>query len=335
MSKDGMYVSDALNDSLGLMAQGGTVEECLARYSDIADELAPLLHLARQTQGVAEAMAPSPDAQRAGLGRITDEWNAMQARSSRQQRAPWRLLRRSWMLAVVAALVLVFGGWTTAAAAQDTVPGDTLYPVKQTQERVLLLVVFTHGGKADLHARLAEARAVEATKLAAQGSDPVAVDEVTDRMQEHMNECVSLMGGELSGERSSDGGVVSVVGPGGRQYSLSPNTSVSGEISIGGREYVVSRDTSEYRALGRSYWAERETRRLRPPRGEWSDRRAAMKEQFYQHFLQFQQGRGELSPEFRSAHRDRIEAAFQRSERLMLEALLMMQALEDAHHPPE
>ena len=333
MNPNGMHIDDALHDSLELLAQGKSIDECLDRHSAHADELAPLLLLAMQAQGVAETMAPSPDAHRAGLGRITDEWVAMQARSRRQ--GPWRVLRRSWVLAVVAALVLVFGGWTTAAAAQDSVPGDTLYPVKQTHERVLLLVVFSHGGKADLHARLAEARAVEATKLAAQGSDAIAVDEVTDRMQDHMNECVSLMGGELSGERSNDGGVVSVVGPGGRQYSLSRHTSVSGEISIGGREYVVSRDTSEYRARGRSYWAERETRRLRPPRGEWSDRRAAMKEQFYQHFLQFQQGRGDLSPEFRSPQRDRIEAAFQRSERLMLEALLMMQALEDAHHPPE
>ncbi|MCY4625535.1 MAG: DUF5667 domain-containing protein [Chloroflexi bacterium] len=333
MSTSGMHIDDALNDSLDMMAQGMTIEECLERYPALSDELAPLLRLAMETQGAAETMAPSPEARRTGLGRITDEWAAMQARRSR--RGPWRLLRRSWALAAVAALVLAFGGWTTTAAAQDSVPGDTLYPVKQTHERVLLLVVFTHGGKADLHARLAEARAVEATKLAAQGSDPVAVDQVTRKMQEHMSECVSLMGGELPAYAFSDTGMVRVVGPGGREYSLSRNTSVSGEVSIGGRKYVVTRDASEFSVGGRSYWAERETRRLRPPRGEWSSRRAAMKEQFYQHFLQFQQGRGELSTEFRSPRHARIEAAFQRSEQLMLEALLMMQALEDAHHPPE
>ena len=170
MSTSGMHISDALTDCLDLLSLGRTVEECLERYPDLSDELGPLLRLSIQTQMAAETVVPSPEAQRAGLGRITDAWTAMQDR--RRHRSPWRVLRRTWVLAAVAALVLAFGGWTTAAAAQDSIPGDTLYPVKEAQERVLLLVVFTDGGKADLHARLAEARTVEATQLAAQGSGP-------------------------------------------------------------------------------------------------------------------------------------------------------------------
>lgn len=333
MSTDGMRIEEALDNSLALMAQGVSIDECLERHPDLAGELTPLLHLAMRTQNVAETMAPSPEAQRAGLGRITDEWNAMQSRS--RNKGPWRVLRRSWVLAAVAALVLAFGGWTTASAAQDSVPGDTLYPVKQTQERVLLLVVFTDGGRADLHARLAHERAVEATRLAAKGSDPLAVDEATQKMQDHMNECVSLMGGKLSGPSNNTSGVVRVVGPGGREYSLSRTTSVSGQISIRSIGPGLSRSDGEVSIGGRPFWTDPETGRLRPSRGEWSNRRAAMRERFYQQFLQFREGRGELSGDFQAAHRERVEAAFQRSETLLLEALLMMQALEDAHHPPE
>ena len=333
MSTSGMRISDALNDCLDLLSQGRTVEECLERYPDLSDELAPLLGLSIRTQMAAETVAASPEAQRAGLGRITDAWTVMQER--RHRRSPWWLLKRSWVLAAVAGLVLAFGGWTTAAAAQDSIPGDTLYPVKEAQERVLLLVVFTDGGRADLHARLAEARSVEATKLAAQGSGPVAVDKATLEMEEHMNECVSLMGGTLSGQSFSEGDMVRVVGPGGKLYSLSPTTSVSGEISIEGKRYRVSRSAGVISVGDGQFRTEPESGRMPPQRGEWSNRRVAMQERFYQQFLQFQQVRGELPGAFFSPRRARIEAAFQHSEHLLLEALLMMQALEDAHHPPE
>ena len=63
---------DALNTCLELLAQGSTVEACLARYPELAAELEPMLHLAMQTQRLGETIQPSPDAQRIGLGRITD-----------------------------------------------------------------------------------------------------------------------------------------------------------------------------------------------------------------------------------------------------------------------
>ena len=137
MNMSDANVNDVLNHCLELLDQGLTVEECLRRYPAFSEELAPLLQLAMQTQTAAETIGPSPEAQRAGLGRITDAWTAMQERQRRRERGPWRLLRRSWVLAAVAAMVLAFGGWTTAAAAQDSVPGEMLYPVKEARERVL------------------------------------------------------------------------------------------------------------------------------------------------------------------------------------------------------
>ena len=233
------------------------------------------------------------------------------------------------MLAAAAVLILAFGGWTTAAAAQDSVPGEVLYPIKQTQERVLLLVIVTNSGKADLHARLAEARAIEATKLAAKGSDPAMVDRTTERLEEHVRECVSRMGGELSSGRARSAGVVQVVGPRGKQYSLSHDTSVSGEISIDGRAFRFSS------VSGRPLWGDPESGH----RGHWrsggSLRRSEMQERFLEQVIQFRQMRPELPVAFGSPQRARIEAAFERSEGLMLEAFLMLQALEEAHNPPE
>ena len=338
MSTDGMRVPDALHECLEMASRGFSVEECLERYPDIAEELAPLLQIAMRTEGAADTIVPSPEGQREGLGRITDAWAAMEARRRRSQRGPWRLLRRSWALAAVAALVLIFGGWTTTAAAQDSVPGEALYPVKQTHERVLLLVVVTRSGKADLHARLAETRTEEAAKLAAQGGDPAEVDRATQRMQEHMMEAVSLMGGELSGVTTHSEGIVTIVGPGGRRYTLSRETSVRGDISIGGRAFSFSDQggPGELSVGGRAFRTDPETGRLRPlfP-SAGSEQRSAMQDRCYSQFKQLRELRGDLPSDFHPNHRARVEASFQRSEQFLLQTLLMMQALEDAHHPPE
>ena len=335
MSTDDARMADALHECLEMTARGWSMEECLDRYPDLAEELAPLLQLAVQTRGAVEAVAPSPEARREGLGRIADAWTAMEARRLRGRRGPGRLLRRSWALAAVAVLALVFGGWTTTAAAQDAVPGEALYPVKQTHERVLLLVVVTRSGKADLHARLAEARTEEATRLAAQGSDPAEVDRATQRMQEHMMEAVSLMGGELSGVTTHTEGVVRVVGPGGRHYTLSRETSVRGEITVGGRAFSLSGVPGEGGFRGRPVWADRETGPRRAFRSAGSVQRSEMQDRCFQQFQRFRAMRGELPGDFQPLHRARVDAAFQRSEQFLLQTLLMMQALEDAHHPPE
>ncbi|MDE2802743.1 MAG: DUF5667 domain-containing protein [Chloroflexota bacterium] len=337
MSTSDMRVTEALNDCLELIESGSTLEECLERYPEISDELAPLLSMALETQETAGSVHPSPEAQRAGLGAITEAWAAMEERRRRRERGPWRLLRRSWVLAVVGLLVLLFGGWTTATVAQDSVPGDTLYPVKQTQERVLLLVVVTRSGKADLHARLAETRTEEATKLAAQGSDPAEVDRATRLMQEHMMEAVSLMGGEMTGVTTHTEGVVTIVGPGGRHYTLSRETSVRGDISIGGRAFNFSDkgNVGEVSIGGRPFWTDPETGQRRPFRNAGSERRSEMQDRCFSQFRQLRQIRGDLPSDFHPSHRARVEAALQRSEWFLLQTLLMMQALEDAHHPPE
>lgn len=319
MSTSGMHIQDALNECLELLAQGRTIEECLARYSALADELAPLLHLAARTQSAVEAVAPSPEAQRAGLGRITDAWTAMEERRLRRQRGPWRLLRRSWVLAAAAALILAFGGWTTAAAARDSVPGEVLYPVKQTQERVLLLVVFSDSRKADLHASFAEARAEECAKLASRGGDIDTLNRTAERIEVHTRSAVSLMGGELSGPAVVSTEIVRVVGPGGKEYSLSRDVKVQGEISVHGRQF----------------WTDPETGRRRPWHDEASKRRFLMQKRFRDQFTHMRELREGLPLELHPEHRRHFSASFERAEVLLQEAFLLMRALEDAHHPPE
>lgn len=309
-------VNEALADCLGRLDWGETIEECLDRYPAIAEKLTPLLGMATQAQAVAAAIVPSPEAQRAGLGRITDAWAAQEAR---RRRGRWGALRRSWALAAIAALAVVFGGWTTAAAAQDSVPGDALYPVKQTQERVMLVMVLTRSGKADLHVQLAEARAMETAKLTSRGGDPVAVDETTTRLNEHMSRAVALMGGRLSTDPAGPSGGVRLRGPWRGQHGPPPGGDFSRPLS-------VEELPPQFRP---------DSRFVRPWHGSESKQRAAMQERFYQQFLRFQDMRRELSGEMRAPHGARMEEAITRSENLLLEAFLLMRELEDVQNPPE
>ncbi len=74
-------------------------------------------------------------------------------------------------LAVLALIVIVVFGQvgTVAAATQDSLPGDTLYPVKLVVENLQLAVTFDPVNKAELHLGFAEVRVRELTALAAKG----------------------------------------------------------------------------------------------------------------------------------------------------------------------
>lgn len=67
-------------------------------------------------------------------------------------------------------LVVALLGGGTAAAAENTRPGDLLYPVKVgVNEKMKAVLAFTDEARADAEARFAEKRIVEASELAAEG----------------------------------------------------------------------------------------------------------------------------------------------------------------------
>lgn len=78
------------------------------------------------------------------------------------------LTRHPMMAAIALILTLVCGG--TAYAAEGSLPGDTLYPVKvSVNENVRTALALSTEDKADWEARLTERRLEEAAKLAARG----------------------------------------------------------------------------------------------------------------------------------------------------------------------
>ncbi len=285
---------DVLNTCLALLAQGSTIEACLERFPDAATELEPMLRIAAQTQHVGEAIETPAEAQRVGLGRITDAWAAKQAKHSNRRWRVFRPLAKSWAVAMIAVMVLVFGGWTTTTAAAGSVPGEVLYPVKKAQERFRLVVSFSDRGKAELHAKFAQKRIQEIEKLAARGKSLAVMDRTTERMANHTRRAVVLMGGVLPTPVPSTSDFTAPTTPPIR-VTLDP---ASGLITIS--ENKSSRE------------------------------RYVMQERFLRQYRKFQEMQERNSRQTQPSQRARMEESFHRSRELLRRAILAMKALDES-----
>ena len=77
-------------------------------------------------------------------------------------------------------------GRLTVVAAESSVPGDPLYPVKRVGERARLMLSFTDHREADIHAQLLDRRVEELQAVADKGATrfvPRLVDEIARHSQ--------------------------------------------------------------------------------------------------------------------------------------------------------
>jgi hypothetical protein len=111
-------------------------------------------------------------------------------------------LSMTTVMGIVLALVLAFGGvGTTAYAAQDSLPSEPLYPVKQFTEQVRLALTTDPEAETNLLLDLAEERLNEIETLAERGS--AAPIETSQKLEEHLqlalSNCTQLGDPELKG----------------------------------------------------------------------------------------------------------------------------------------
>ena len=105
--------------------------------------------------------------------------------------APGLLILLKPMIAVFLVVVLLFGGGGAAvAAAQNDLPGDALYGVKITTERVQEAFALSSEKKVDVKSRFAARRAEEIEALAKNQEtlDEAAVSEAAGRVEEYMQD---------------------------------------------------------------------------------------------------------------------------------------------------
>ena len=176
-----------------ILAGKSTVEDCLARYPHLSDELRPLLEIALGIQ--TEEVTPSPEFRQRARKRLLEAMQPAVAPTERRgvDIFGWLkpLARRTAVAIVVAALLV--GGGATAYAAQDSMPDEVLYPVKMATEKARLAVIPSEAGKAGLHIAFAEHRVQEMVEMCRRGR----VEEMpglATAVDYHLEQAQGLMG---------------------------------------------------------------------------------------------------------------------------------------------
>jgi hypothetical protein len=131
---------DALEICLNEIEGGAEIESVLLRYPNLADELRPILHASKEAKSLA-APEPSADGVRRSRAKVLQRAAELREQSGRPRfTINWSLpLRR--LASTLAVLVLAFvSGTSLVGAASTSLPGDNLYPVKRSWERLQLVV---------------------------------------------------------------------------------------------------------------------------------------------------------------------------------------------------
>lgn len=175
-----------LNECLERLLRGETIEQCLQDYPEQAAELEPLLRTALAAK---RASAIQPRAEFKARARYQLQ-SALQEMESGRGR--WFFVWQSrWATAVAVILIFLLVGGGTVAAAGNSMPDGTLYPVKLATEQVRLTLTPSALAKAQLYARLADKRVAEIVYMASKG-DPQRVELVARRLDTHLVKIATL-----------------------------------------------------------------------------------------------------------------------------------------------
>jgi hypothetical protein len=153
-----------------------SIEDCLGRYPSMREQLEPLLKIALEIQEPVD-IKPSPVFKARARIWLMDQIRGRQTVT----RWPWPryniwvnpipYVRRFSMASIILAVILVLSaaGGGTVYAAQDSLPGDTLYPVKLGTEQVIMALPGNDVAKAERALNFVERRMGEMEALADKG----------------------------------------------------------------------------------------------------------------------------------------------------------------------
>ena len=190
------HLDNIVDECLERLAAGESVTDCLARYPEHADELAPLLRMMHATMQASRAATPSAAGKARGMERMQaalTEGRHRRGRRLQLSRIFWRPITTPIAAAfAVVFLTIIAAGGTTVASAHS-IPGEPLYPVKSIREGVEERIARTDEHKAQVHAKLARERGREMRELIVRGRIYEA-EVVAFRLHKHLNKSATHMG---------------------------------------------------------------------------------------------------------------------------------------------
>jgi hypothetical protein len=204
--------NNILNECLDRMLHGESMEQCLQFYPEESKELAPLLRAA-QVAKIAATVQPGAEFRARARYEFQSALQDIKAKKSRRTSLfSWHWQWQSgWAIALIVILVLVLSGGGTVVASSNSMPDNTLYPVKLAVEKVKMAFTFSEIAKAELNAGFADNRVEEIIYLASRGN-PQNVQVAAQRLNGNlvaMNILVSDVG-NVKGPELTPGAMESI-----------------------------------------------------------------------------------------------------------------------------
>src|ERR1035437_62311 len=128
--------NEILNQCLDRMFKGETVAQCLRDYPDLAREREPLLSTARAARTLS-SIKPAPEFKSRARSQFQAALNQMEEKKQRRSslfRWHWRW-QSGWAIAAMSFFVVLVGGGSAVFASGNSMPDNTLYPVKLAAEQ--------------------------------------------------------------------------------------------------------------------------------------------------------------------------------------------------------
>ncbi len=183
---DDPALAEVIDECLEALRRGNSIDDCLSRHPDIADELRPLLIAAVAMADV----APTRDDTARRMAHTRFEGAVRHHLATNQRSASGRFSIRDWwntrasrwtrVWAVGFATMAMFAVLSTGAAyaSNDALPDSPLYPVKRATEHARLAITFSDESRAIYHLELIERRTLELAAVAESG-DQVLAEELS------------------------------------------------------------------------------------------------------------------------------------------------------------
>ncbi len=89
------------------------------------------------------------------------------------------------LIAIIAISVIAGGTIVTTVAAQESIPGDTLYSVKEITDEIRVATQFSEEGRINTHLDIANEKTQELEKLEAQGASPEHIATAIKHLGKH------------------------------------------------------------------------------------------------------------------------------------------------------
>lgn len=142
-------LAEIYDQALSMLKKGASEQQVLAKFSDSANELSPLLKTTSQFLAVPKNIVPTPLMQRKYI--------------KETPKAFYHLSRFATFTLVVS--FIVSGVVATGFAANQSSPGEALFAVKKTTEKLPLVFAISQDARASLEVHLTEKRFLEAQMI--------------------------------------------------------------------------------------------------------------------------------------------------------------------------